>query len=172
MQRSETGSAEVIDAHITLCVLTKHCLICYGFSLSLFLSPSVSRPACLTLFIRLSSGLATCYAWWPMIKQCVMIQSQIHLRGAAGSCHPACFRNQISFQAPVRVRPSTPPLQSVHLVKCFQEAPRGVSSKGVKHGVSRLQIFFDFSILERQTAVKGNSEASFIIVGGKTKHLK
>lgn len=109
-------SGKVIDAHITLRVFTKHCLICYGFSHPL----SVSCPTCLTLFMWLSSGLTTCHASWPVIKHCVMIQSQIYLHCAAGSCHLACFRNQITFQGLLHVYAPLPHPPSHHFFAVSQ----------------------------------------------------
>lgn len=148
---------KVIDAHITLRVLTKHCLICYGFSRPL----SVSYPTCLTLFMWLSSGLTTCHASWPVIKHCVMIQSQIYLHCAAGSCHLACFRNQITFQsllykcAPPPPHCLLPATKSLQLVKCFQEKPRGGLLRGEKHGICDCRFSLDAQLWKDKLRLKG-----------------
>lgn len=92
-----------MDAHVTLCVLTKHCLICYGFPrplpLSVFPSLSLSPRMLDTLYVALVGSSEAPRLVAPVIKQRVMTQSHIYLCRAAGSCHLACFRNQISFQS-------------------------------------------------------------------------
>lgn len=123
--------------------------------LALTLSLTISRPACSILFMRLSSAPATRHASWLVIKQCGMIQSQIYLRCAAGSCHLACFRNQISLQRPL---PSPPfPTKSLRLAKCFPKCTQRATAFPITN-------FLLISSCERQTAAKWDSKASFALL--------